>query len=90
MAFVACTEISEGLRSSEALVTIEDVGERRHSIRVERDFLTVIAGKDFLPVGLVFVDSQNHSALVEFPHEPETGLNRIWVRESQLHSLNRA
>jgi hypothetical protein len=37
-----------------------------------------------LPVGVVFIDKERDVVLVEFPHEPLTGGNRIWVRGADL------
>ncbi len=84
MSLVACNNTSAGLRGSEVLVTVHDINDRRHAIRVERDFLTSINGKDYLPIGVVHFDSKTKNALIEFSHEPETGVNRIWVAETQL------
>lgn len=50
MSLVACNSTSAGLRGSEVLVTVHDINDRRHAIRVERDFLTSINGKDYLPL----------------------------------------
>ncbi len=53
-------------------------------IRVERDFLTAKGETYFLPIGIVNYDHRKMLVLVEFSHEPETGINRIWVKEDQL------
>ena len=84
MAQVRCECVADGLRDSEALVSVRDYNGRRHSIRVERDFLSEINGQWYLPVGVVHVDPRTQAALVEFPHEPETGINRIWIKPELL------
>ena len=84
MSLVLCESVTPGLRDSEALATIRDFNGRRHAIRVERDFLSSVAGSDFLPIGIVHVDPKSKAVLIEFPHEPETGINRIWIKPGQL------
>jgi hypothetical protein len=55
MSKVRCQSVSEGLRDSEALVTLQDYKGRRHVIRVERDFLSNENGINYLPIGVVHV-----------------------------------
>jgi hypothetical protein len=84
MAKVRCESVSSGLRNSEAAVSIRDYRNRRHFIRVERDYLSVVDGASFLPVGVVHVDPKTRAVLVELPHEAETGANRLWIDQEQL------
>ncbi len=84
MALVRCESVSEGLRASEALASIRDYHGRRHSIRVERDFLSEINADWYLPMGVIHIDPKTRAVLLEFPHEPETGINRIWVKPEML------
>ena len=84
MAKIRCNNVSEGLRQSEALASFVDFHGRTHSIRVERDFLAEQNGHQFLPVGIVHLDSRNNAVLIELPHEAETGANRLWVKQDQL------
>lgn len=84
MAKLRCESISDGLRPSEALASLRDFHNRRHFIRVERDFLSQIGNDYFLPVGIVHVDPKTKAVLVELPHEAETGANRFWVTQPQL------
>ena len=65
-------------------MAVKDVHGRRQFLRVEHDFLTVANGKTYLPVGLVYQDSQRQLALIEFPHEADSGANRLWVRLTDL------
>ena len=83
MAKVRCDSVSDGLRASEALASVVDFSGRKHSIRVERDFLVEERGAKYLPIGIVHVDSRTKAVLIEFPHEAETGANRLWVRAEQ-------
>lgn len=84
MSMIRCDRIAEGLRSSEVIASVRDVYTKLHSIRVEKDFLSEVDGKDYFPIGIVGVDENKKMALIEFSHEPETGVNRIWVRLDQL------
>jgi hypothetical protein len=84
MAKIRCDNITDGLRRSEAVASFTDYHGRTHFIRVERDFLTGQAGSIFLPVGVVHVDPKKNLVLIELPHEAETGVNRVWVKQEQL------
>jgi hypothetical protein len=84
MAKIRCEAVSEGLRSSEAVVTLRDYHGRRHFLRVERDFLSEQGGAMYLPIGVVYVDPRTKAVLIELPHEAETGANRMWMRQDQL------
>ena len=88
MAGVLCEQVGPGMRASERAVTIRDVRGHRELILVENDFLSVQGEKIYLPVGVVFVDNERHTVLVEFPHEPITGGNRVWVRSTDLIGVN--
>jgi len=88
MAEVICESIGPGMRTSERAVTVRDVRGYSECILVERDFLTIQDNKTYLPVGVVFVDKVREVVLVEFPHEPITGGNRVWVRSADLIWLN--
>ncbi len=57
MSEVRCEIVADGLRDSEALVTIRDYQGKRHWIRVERDFLSREGGAEFLPIGIVHTDA---------------------------------
>jgi hypothetical protein len=84
MARVRCEGVSEGLRASEALASLRDYRNRRHFIRVERDFLSRQGSTYYLPIGVVHVDPKTKVVLIELPHEAETGANRLWVTPDQL------
>jgi hypothetical protein len=83
MAQVRC-QVSDGLRPSEATVAVADLQDRQQLLRVERDFLTPVAGEWFLPVGVVYDDGRNPWVLIELPHEADSGVNRLWVRREDL------
>jgi hypothetical protein len=87
---VLCERVGPGMRPSERAVTVRDVGGHLEVILVEQDFLTVQGDKTYLPVGVVHADRERDLVLVEFPHEPMTGGNRVWVRSADLIGLNGA
>src|ERR1043165_296443 len=86
---VRCERVENGLRKSEAIVTIRDIQGRRHFLRVERNFLTHTPDASFLPVAFIHQDPHSKAVLIELPHEAETGANRLWVSEESLWILPR-
>lgn len=86
MAQVVCEE-SPGLRETERTVAVKDVHGRRHYLRVEVGFLAREGGGSFLPVGVVGIDDAKKMALVELPHEADSGINRLWVRWDELREF---
>jgi hypothetical protein len=81
---VLCESVGPGMRPSERAVIVRDVQGHSELILVEHDFLTVQGDKTYLPVGVCFIDKERDVVLVEFPHEPITGGNRMWVRSTNL------
>jgi hypothetical protein len=90
MTKVLCTRVAEGLRASEAIVTIQDLQGRRHDLRIERDFLSGHNGHSYLPVDIVHQDARTGALLIELPLEAETGANRLWIRPEDLLEPNEA
>jgi hypothetical protein len=76
---ILCEQVSPGLREADAILTFRDYHGRRHFLQIEKDFLVHKNGNSYLPVGLVHRDARTGAFLIEFPHEAETGVNRIWV-----------
>ena len=89
MSYLVCKNVTDGLRPSECVVEINDWQGRRVFLRVERDFLTRANGKSWLPVGKLQEDKGKELALVELPQEAESGVNRLWVKLSDLLESNR-
>jgi hypothetical protein len=84
VAQLKCDEVKKGLRDSEALIVFSGIDQRKHYLRVERDFLSKIGDDWYLPIGIVDYEPKNNRVLVELSHEAETGINRLWVRPEQL------
>jgi hypothetical protein len=83
MALVLC-EVSNGLRAAEATAIVEDFGGRREFIPVDRDFLSEVKGKWYLPIVLLRIDEENEAALVQLPSEADSGANRLWVKRKDI------
>lgn len=44
-------------------------------------------GWHYLPIGLVGLDDAKGLALIELPHESDSGISRLWVRQSDLREI---
>ncbi len=58
-----------------------------HHLRVEEGFITTEGERHYLPIGVVGIDYDKGLALVEFPHESDAGISRLWVRRSEFREL---
>lgn len=83
MAQIVC-EVSPGLRDSERTASVRDVFNRRLHLRVEDGFIVTEGGRNYLPIGIVGVDDAKGLALIELPHESDSGISRLWVRRADL------
>lgn len=83
MATIFC-EVTAGIRESERTVSVRDYSGRAQFLRVEQGFLRDINGRKCLPVGIVGRDDSKALALIELPHEADSGVNRLWVNEAEL------
>jgi hypothetical protein len=83
MAQLLC-EVSDGLRAAEATVKVRDYEGRTEYLPADRALLAQRAGKDYLPVRIIYHDEGKRAALVELPAEADSGAHRIWVRLSDL------
>jgi hypothetical protein len=83
MAEVVC-EVGPGLRDSEKTASVKDVFNRRLHLRVEDGFITTDGDQHYLPIGIVGIDDAKDLALIELPHESDSGISRLWVRRSDL------
>ena len=83
MYYVEC-DVTKGLRESEVTVSIQDVDGAKAFLRVERDFIHQPNGRAYLSIGLIDVDQQAGKALIELPHEADSGVNRLWVTRGKL------
>ena len=86
MASVIC-EISSGLRDSEKTAAVKDVFNRKHYLRVEDGYIATEGGGHYLPIGIVGIDEAKGLALIELPHESDSGISRLWVRQSDLKGI---
>ena len=81
--YVECST-RPGLRDSEAGVMIHDINARAQRLRVEWDFLHNAGDRYYLPIEIVARHPTEPKLLIEFPHEADSGANRIWVAAGQL------
>ena len=86
MARVVC-EVSSGLRDSEKTAAVRDVFHRKHHLRVEEGYIEAEGGFYYLPIGVVGIDEAKGLALIELPHESDSGISRLWVRQSDLKGI---
>ena len=86
MARVIC-EVSSGLRESERTAAVKDVFNRWHHLRVEEGFIAAEGGSQYLPIGLVGLDDGKGLALIELPHQSDSGISRLWVHQSDLREI---
>lgn len=85
MEFVLCATVRNGLRDSEATVAVADIQGGKQYLRVERAFLHEERGEHYLPIGVVGRTSDK--ALIELPHEADSGANRMWVDPNKLKEI---
>jgi hypothetical protein len=87
MAQLLCTKVEEGLRPSEATVTIQEYDGRPQYLPVDRELLTQQGRSHYLPVRLLRLDRTRKLALVVLPIEADSGANRLWVELGKLRDL---
>jgi hypothetical protein len=78
------------LRDSEAAVAVADIHGRKQFLRVEKRFLIHVSEQSFLPIGIVYLDEKQQRALIELPHEADSGANRLWVSVADLQLSSEA
>lgn len=86
MDYVICDEVTDGLRPSEATVSVKSRTNRREFLRVSRTALLQHNNRTYLPIGIVHQDQETKAFLIEFPHEADSGANRIWVASANVFS----
>lgn len=71
--------VSPGILETMVTVAVPDEGGKRQFLQVRKGFITCLGGKHYLPVGIVRLDYKRKMALIELPHEADSGANRLWV-----------
>lgn len=82
--YVVCDEVSDGLRPADATVAIKSLKNRREYLRVSKTNLLERGHSKYLCIGVVHQDPATRAFLIEFPHEADSGANRIWVPEAAV------
>jgi hypothetical protein len=89
MILVRC-EVHPGLGCEDASVAVRDVQNVHAFLHVDQAFLSRRQGRAYLPVGVVRRDRERGVALIELPHEADSGAHRLWVPLTDLLELNGA
>ena len=84
MDYVVCDEVTEGFRESDRTVAVKSLQGRREYLRLSLRSLLQKDGKFYLAVGVVRHDPPTNSYLIEFPHEADSGANRVWAPASSM------
>jgi hypothetical protein len=80
-------KVSEGLRKTEATVTISEYDGTVQHFPLDRGLIATTGGRPTIPVGVVHYARNGQDeglALVSLPVEADSGTQRIWVRISDL------
>ena len=72
-------EIKAGFLVNELAVAVADERGNRQHLRVNQHLVAHENGKHYLAIGIVELDLRKKRALVELPHEADSGANRLWV-----------
>ncbi len=75
------------LRDTDVIAVIADFSGRKEQLEVERSFLTIRAGRFFLPVWGLVEDTDRRLVHVELPLESAGGTNRIWVECAKVFTI---
>jgi hypothetical protein len=75
---VECS-VAAGFREGELTIGVSDESGRRQNLRVNKNLVASEGGKHYLAVGIVELDYKRKRALIELPHESDSGANRLWV-----------
>jgi len=78
-------DVSEGLSERNVNVAVKDANSVRQFLLVDRDFVVEERGRSYLPVEVVYISKEKQVALIELPQEADSGVNRIWVKLSDLN-----
>lgn len=74
---VDCT-VGAGFLPHEVAVAVQGENNRLH-LRVPKGLVSKVGDKHYLAVGIVQLDYRGRRALVELPHEADSGVRRLWV-----------
>lgn len=61
------------------VVSVKDEKGRKQFLTVSNGMIAEEAGKSYLAIGVVEVDSRNGRVLIELPQESDSGVSRLWV-----------
>ena len=81
--------VSPGFLDGEVTVAVPDEKGNRQFLRAAKDFITHEGGRAYLPVGIVQFDHRNRKALIELPHEADSGAIEVGTAEERCIYLAR-
>lgn len=86
IALLRCEAVGDGLRLSEATVTIREFDGTPQFLPIDRGALSRRhGGANYLSVSVIHLDEAQQTALVGLPVEADSGAHRIWVN---MHDLS--
>jgi hypothetical protein len=71
--------IQPGFLPGEWAVSVPDEKGKRQNLRVNKSLVAQVGQKHYLGIGIVELDYKHKRALIELPHEADSGVNRLWV-----------
>ena len=83
-------EIRSGDADWEVVATVQDSQGRKQNLSVSKGMVASSEGKNYLTVGIVQVDHLQRRALIELPHEADSGVNRLWAPFTAFRRESRA
>jgi hypothetical protein len=75
--------LADGIRDTQ-VVAVPDEKDNHQYLRVGKGTVVEEGGKTYLPVWVVQLDNRGRRALIELPHEADSGTRRLWVPFSRF------
>ena len=76
---VFCDVVNPRATLDTIIVGVPDEGGNRQFLRVSSGAVDRVGDRAYLQVGIVELDRKRRRALVELPHEADSGVSRLWV-----------
>jgi hypothetical protein len=70
---------SPGFLESQVNVEVKDETGQSQFLQVNKKIISRRGSTTYLPIGIVELDYRNKRALIELPHEADSGANRLWI-----------
>lgn len=76
---VFCDIVNDHATLETKIVGVPDEEGNKQFLRVGPGALDEVDGRAYLWVGIVELDRKRRRALVELPHEADSGVSRLWI-----------